>query len=108
MQRAKSLLISESAFFGAATASVIDQERNYPSSSAGRAGLSRRYSSFNLSSESDNEPIIEVAKNFLSTACPELLTILESHYDQKSARDRLVKIGRNINATLRESSVHEI
>lgn len=42
-----------------------------------------------------------MAKDFLTTACPELLTILESHYDEKSANDRLVKIGRNINATLR-------
>lgn len=100
MNRAKSLLISESAFFSAATASVTDQERHH--SSSRRGGLARRYSSFNLSStSSDNDLIIAVAKNFLSTTCPELLTILENHYDEKSAHDRLVKIGRNVNATLR-------
>ena len=37
----------------------------------------------------------------MSSTCPELLTVFESHYDQNSANDRLVKIGRNINATLR-------
>lgn len=91
--------MSEGAFFTAATASITDQEKTH---SNGRPGMTRRYSSFDLQSTSaDNEKIIAVAKNFLSTACPELLTILESHYDTKSASDRLVKIGRNINATLR-------
>eukprot|EP00571_Detonula_confervacea_P012771 CAMPEP_0172300094 /NCGR_PEP_ID=MMETSP1058-20130122/2273_1 /TAXON_ID=83371 /ORGANISM="Detonula confervacea, Strain CCMP 353" /LENGTH=629 /DNA_ID=CAMNT_0013009785 /DNA_START=6 /DNA_END=1895 /DNA_ORIENTATION=+ len=80
MNCAKSLLVSESAFFSAATSA----------------------SSFNLSSaSSDNEQIIAVAKKFLSTACPELLPVLENHYDQASAHDRLVKIGRNVIATLR-------
>ena len=107
MNRAKSLLISESAFFSAATASVTDQERHH--SSSRRGGLARRYSSFNLSStSSDNDLIIAVAKNFLSTTCPELLTILENHYDEKRAHDRLVKIGRNVNATLRKFHVNKL
>mmetsp|Transcript_1325 Transcript_1325/g.2850 ORF Transcript_1325/g.2850 Transcript_1325/m.2850 type:complete len:655 (-) Transcript_1325:174-2138(-) len=103
MNRAKSLLISESAFFSAAAASVSDQERHHNrSSSPRRGGLARRYSTFDLGSTSgDNEPIAEAARKFLSSACPELLAILENHYDEGSARDRLVKIGRSINATLR-------
>ena len=99
MHRAKSLLLSESAFFSAAVASVTDQEKLH---GGGGGDLVRRYSSFNLESVEHNEDIIQVAKKFLSTACPELLTILENHYDEGSARDRLVKIGRNINATLRK------
>ena len=102
MHRAKSLIISESAFCNVAISSVTDQEEHHHAS--GRAGdLPRRFSSFNLSSESDdNEAIIAVAKKFLTAACPELLTVLENHYDEGSARDRLIKIGRNINATLRK------
>ena len=103
MHRAKSLIISESAFCNVAISSVTDQEEHQHAAS-GRAGdLPRRFSSFNLSSESDdNEAIIAVAKKFLTAACPELLTVLENHYDEGSARDRLIKIGRNINATLRK------
>lgn len=103
MHRAKSLIISESAFCNVAISSVTDQEEHHHAAS-GRAGdLPRRFSSFNLSSESDdNEAIIAVAKKFLTAACPELLTVLENHYDEGSARDRLIKIGRNINATLRK------
>jgi predicted aldo/keto reductase-like oxidoreductase len=107
MDRAKSLLLSESAFYAAAVNSVVDQEKHYSSSSSSannrREGLTRRYSSFDLSTPTHNENVINVAKAFLSTSCPELLTILESHPDQKSAQDRLIKIGRNINATLRYS-----
>ena len=104
MNRAKSLLLSESAFYTAATASVTDQEKAHTGSSAARrGGLARRFSTFNLDSTSDdNDAIIAVAKNFLAKACPELLAILEGHHDEISARDRLVKIGRNVNATLRE------
>lgn len=102
MNRAKSILVSESAFFTAATASVSDQERQKENLKDRRGSLSRRYSSFDLGCTSgDNESIIEVAKNFLATACPELLDILKDHEGDKSARDRLVKIGRSINATLR-------
>ncbi|KAL7531680.1 hypothetical protein ACHAXR_004172, partial [Thalassiosira sp. AJA248-18] len=100
MHRAKSLILSDSAFC-TATASITDQEKTR----SGGGGLPRRYSHFDLTSaSSDNDPIIEAAKNFLSKECPELLTILENHYDQASARDRLVKIGRNVNATLRYSN----
>ena len=81
--------------------SVTDQEKR--ASSRGEGGLVRRYSSFNLLETRDNDHIIEVARKFLSTACPELLTIFDNHYDEGSSRDRLVKIGRNINATLRYS-----
>ena len=103
MDRAKSLLLSESAFYTAAVNSVVDQEKLYSSTANRRDGLARRYSSFNLSTTTHNENVINVAKSFLSTSCPELLTILESFPDQKSAQDRLIKIGRNINATLRYS-----
>eukprot|EP00985_Skeletonema_marinoi_P006190 scaffold2689_cov70-Skeletonema_marinoi.AAC.13 len=106
MDRAKSLLLSESAFYAAAVSSVVDQEKHYSSSSSTdnrRAGFARRYSSFDLSTTTHNENVINVAKAFLSTSCLELLIILESHSDQKSAQDRLIKIGRNINATLRYS-----
>lgn len=97
MSRAKSLILSESALYNLAVASVTDQEERH------HREAPRRYSSFNLESTSDdNAPIIEVAKTFLSTACPELLALLDAHYDQASSRDRLVKIGRNVNATLRE------
>ena len=103
MQRAKSLVISESAFCNVAISSVTDQEEHHHAVSGRAGGLPRRFSSFNLSSESDdNEAIIAVAKKFLTAACPELLTVLENHYDEGSARDRLIKIGRNINATLRK------
>ena len=112
MSRAKSLILSESAFYTAAVASVSDQEdrhqhhpdvahrRSPPSSSSTPP---RRYSSFNLDSTSDdNQPIMEVARAFLVATCPELLTVLDGHHDQNSARDRLVKVGRCVNATLRE------
>ena len=103
MHRAKSLIISESAFCNVAISSVTDQEEYHHAVSGRAGGLPRRFSSFNLSSESDdNEAIIAVAKKFLTAACPELLTVLENHYDEGSARDRLIKIGRNINATLRK------
>jgi len=112
MDRAKSLLLSESAFYAAAVNSVVDQEKHYSATSSfsatnnRREGLTRRYSSFDLSTTTHNENVINVAKSFLSTSCPELLAVLESHPDHKSAQDRLVKIGRNINATLRYS--HEV
>lgn len=61
----------------------------------------RRFSTFDLGSTKDNDQIVSVAKTFLSSACPELLTALESHCDEKSAHDRLVKIGRSVNATMR-------
>ena len=80
--------------------SVTDQENR---ASSGGRGLVKRYSSFNLLESRDNDDLVEIAKKFLSTACPELLTILDNHYDEGSSRDRLVKIGRNINATLRYS-----
>lgn len=109
-QRAKSLLLSEAAFYSAAVCSVVDQEEKHHYSSStstnSREGLTRRYSSFDLGGTIHNESVINVAKSFLSTSCPELLTILESHHDQKSAQDRLVKIGRNVNATLRYN--HEV
>ena len=95
MHRAKSLLLSDAAFFTAAASSLTDQEK-------ARGGLARRYSKFDLTSKSgDNDPVIAAAKDFLASACPELLAVLEAHGDQDGARDRLVKIGRNLNATLR-------
>ena len=114
MDRAKSLLLSESAFYAAAVNSVVDQEKKHYNSSSSsssnaadrRKGFSRRYSSFDLGSTTHNENVINVAKSFLSTSCPELLTILAEEPDQRSAQDRLIKIGRNINATLRYS--HEV
>jgi hypothetical protein len=61
-----------------------------------------KYSSLDLNPTSeDNAQIISVAKNFLSSTCPHLLEVLDSHPDQSSSSDRLIKIGRNINATLR-------
>ena len=42
----------------------------------------------------------KVAKDFLSSTCPAFLTALDGHYDQKSASDRLIKVGRNITATI--------
>eukprot|EP00581_Thalassiosira_minuscula_P012620 CAMPEP_0183732296 /NCGR_PEP_ID=MMETSP0737-20130205/38101_1 /TAXON_ID=385413 /ORGANISM="Thalassiosira miniscula, Strain CCMP1093" /LENGTH=654 /DNA_ID=CAMNT_0025965273 /DNA_START=28 /DNA_END=1992 /DNA_ORIENTATION=+ len=102
MNRAKSLILSESAFYNVATTSVSDEETRQQKQKQRGGGLVRRYSSFDLSSTSgDNEPILAAAKKFLTTACPELLTILENHPDDISARDRLVKIGRNLNASLR-------
>ena len=107
MERAKSLLLSESAFYAAAVNSVVDQEKHYSSSTTnnnrreGGRQLTRRYSSFDLNSTTHNVNVIKVAKSFLSTSCPELLSILESHYDQDSSNDRLIKIGRSVNATLR-------
>jgi hypothetical protein len=60
-----------------------------------------KYPSLDLSPTStDNEPIISIAKNFLSSTCPKLLDVLNSHPDQTSSTDRLIKIGRNIHATL--------
>ena len=106
MSRAKSLILSELAFFNVAVTSVSDQEeRHHRGGAAGQPSSipRRRYSSFNLNSTSDdNDPIVEVAKAFLVATCPDLLTILDAHYDQASARDRFIKIGRSVNATLRE------
>jgi len=68
-----------------------------------------KYSALDLNPASeDNEQIIIVAKNFLSSTCPQLLKVLESHSDQKSSNDRLIKIGRNINATLRYGKLKQI
>ena len=49
---------------------------------------------------SNNDIAIETAKNFLTTSCPDFLTIIQTHKDQKSSNDRLVKMGRLIAATL--------
>jgi len=49
---------------------------------------------------SNNDIAIETAKNFLTTSCPDFLTIIQTHKDQKSSNDRLVKIGRLIAATI--------
>lgn len=105
MSRAKSLILSELALFNVAVTSVSDQEERHHRDAAGQQSSipRRRYSSFNLNSTSDdNDPIVEVAKAFLVATCPDLLTILDAHYDQASARDRFIKIGRSVNATLRE------
>ncbi|KAL3776236.1 hypothetical protein HJC23_011733 [Cyclotella cryptica] len=87
MHRSSSLLAAEEAFATVASSNPTG-----------------KYSTFDLNPTSeDNDAIVNVAKNFLSSTCPELLEVLDSHYDSKSARDRLVKIGRNVNATLRYS-----
>ena len=64
MHRAKSLLLSESAFFSAAVASVTDQEKLH---GGGGGDLVRRYSSFNLESVEHNEDIIQVL--FCQSSC---------------------------------------
>lgn len=107
MSRAKSLILSESALYGVAVASVSKQEdRHHRAAAAAGRSLPvprRRYSSFNLDATSDdNEPIVEVARAFLAATFPDLVSILDGHYDQNSARDRLIKIGRSLNASLRE------
>lgn len=84
MHRVSSLLAAEEAFASVAT------------------GTNCKYTALDLNPTSeDNEQIITVAKTFLSNTCPQLLEVLDSHPDRKSSNDRLVKIGRNINATLR-------
>ena len=95
--------VSEFPIYTAAANSIIDQEHRR---SFRRDVLTRRYSSFDLVSSKDNDDVIAVAKSFLSTACPELLDVLDSHYDQIGACDRLVKIGRNVIATMRYG--HEV
>mmetsp|Transcript_18676 Transcript_18676/g.37087 ORF Transcript_18676/g.37087 Transcript_18676/m.37087 type:complete len:640 (-) Transcript_18676:54-1973(-) len=96
MNRSKSLILSEAAFFDVAASSLTDHEHTAPKR------LEKKFSSFDLTEKSDdNDKIVEVAKSFLAKTCPNLLTVLASHPDKKSSRDRLVKIGRNANATLR-------
>jgi hypothetical protein len=107
MSRAKSLILSESALYSVAVASVSTQEdRHHRAAAAAGRSLPvprRRYSSFNLDATSDdNDPIVDVARAFLAASYPDLLTTLDGHYDQNSARDRLIKIGRSVNASLRE------
>eukprot|EP00550_Attheya_septentrionalis_P007356 CAMPEP_0198295124 /NCGR_PEP_ID=MMETSP1449-20131203/25970_1 /TAXON_ID=420275 /ORGANISM="Attheya septentrionalis, Strain CCMP2084" /LENGTH=586 /DNA_ID=CAMNT_0043995319 /DNA_START=182 /DNA_END=1942 /DNA_ORIENTATION=- len=52
----------------------------------------------------NNDEMKEVATTFLSLVCPELIEVLNQHDDGISASDRLVKVGRNIVATLRYGS----
>ena len=71
------------------------------------------YGSFDLGSSSpscgpDDDAIIDVARSFLAGACPALLDVLEKDGDGgggDDARDRLLKVGRNLNATLREYDI---
>ena len=85
IQRVSSLLAAEEAFAALPTTSTKNN----------------KYTELNLTPTSEhNTEIISVANSFLCETCPQLLSALESHPDSKSSQDRLIKIGRNIIATL--------
>ena len=93
----------DGSFYAVAVSSVDNAERRHFNGVGGIAAGGRRFSStFNLNStSSDNDSITNVARSFLAKACPTLLAVLDTHADSNSSKDRLVKIGRSVNATLR-------
>eukprot|EP00980_Cylindrotheca_fusiformis_P015231 scaffold4226_cov174-Cylindrotheca_fusiformis.AAC.1 len=50
---------------------------------------------------SDTEAMKMIARRFLANSAPSLLEVLDKHPDINSTADRLIKIGRNISATMR-------
>lgn len=106
-QPSSSTTTQDGSFYAVAVSSVDDAERRHfnggGTTTEGGARTIRRFSfTFNLNStSSDNDSIINVARTFLSKACPVLLAVLDTHMDSNSSKDRFVKIGRNVNATLR-------
>lgn len=82
-QRQNSLFLCECAFHDAAIAATSHHDDDDP----------------NILN--DTEKMISTARNFLSISCPEFLEVLDKHPDTKSAKDRLVKVGRNVSSTLR-------
>jgi hypothetical protein len=93
----------DGSFYAVAVSSVDNAERRHFNGVGGITAGGRRFSStFNLNStSSDNDSITNVARSFLAKACPTLLAVLDTHADSNSSKDRLVKIGRSVNATLR-------
>lgn len=89
MNRAKSLIFSERAFYNAAADSVSDHAAGADGTSTGNAVVLE-----------DNERMVRVARDFLVKTCPDLIDALDQHVDQMSSSDRLVKVGRNIMATI--------
>jgi len=86
MIRAKSLVSSELAFYNAAADSLSDHTAHDKEGDP----------------LSNDELMKKVAEDFLSkpTTCPGFLAAIREHYDQKSSSDRLIKVGRNITATI--------
>lgn len=85
--RQKSLYLSETAFHDAAVHAVDSC-----------AAAERKDDDPNALH--DTEKMVKVARAFLRSACPALLTSLEEHHDSKSSTDRLVKVGRNVSSTV--------
>lgn len=85
--------VHQELYYYSAAADIVSNHEDRPGQS--------RFSTFDLSDRScDNGSIVAVATDFLAKFCPELLEILTRNDD----RDRLVKIGRNVCASLQEVS----
>lgn len=84
--RVSSLFQEDAVFIEAAieaTAQVGDDMRDDPKATA------------------DTQAMMMIARRFLSNCAPSLLAVLDKHPDAKSTADRLIKIGRNVSATMR-------